>query len=263
MVDILQKKLVVFDLDGTLTESKVVIDEEMTTLLRDLLAFLPVAIIGGGSYEQFQKQFVVAFPANDAHAGNLFLFPTCSTQFYRNVRGTWTQVYAEFLPEDQKQKIRDAFAEAFREINYQAPEKTYGDIIEDRKTQLTFSVFGQDVVAVLGDEGLRLKDAYFKEHDDVRRNLRDAVARLLPDFEVRLGGLTSVDVTRKGIDKGYGIRQIEKILKISIANMVFVGDALYEGGNDAPARDAGADSIQANGPTETKKLVRQWLDKLK
>ncbi len=256
-------RITVFDLDGTLTESKVVIDEEMTNLLRELLAHRSVAIIGGGSYEQFQKQFVVAFPADDEHADNLFLFPTCSTQFYRNANGLWNQVYAEYLPDDAKQRIREAFAKAFVEIGYQPPAQTYGDVIEDRKTQLTFSVFGQDVIAVLGDEGLRMKTAYFHEHDDVRRSLRDALERLLPDFEVRLGGLTSVDVTPKGIDKGYGVRQIEKILQVPMANMVFVGDALYEGGNDAPARDAGVDAIQASGPTETKKLVSEWLQVLR
>ena len=48
----------------------------------------------------------------------------------------------------------------------------------------------------------------------------------LPEFEVRLGGLTSIDVTKKGIDKAYGIRQVKKRLSVPIKEMAYVGDAL-------------------------------------
>ena len=42
------KKLIVFDLDGTLAESKSSLDGEMAVLLRDLLGIVKVAIISGG-----------------------------------------------------------------------------------------------------------------------------------------------------------------------------------------------------------------------
>ena len=70
----------------------------------------------------------------------------------------------------------------------------------------------------------------------------------LPAFEVRRGGLTSIDVTQKGIDKAYGVRQIEKVLKIPIKEMVFIGDALYPGGNDAAAKKTGVQTIATKRP---------------
>ena len=49
------KKLVIFDLDGTLAESKSPVDAEMAELLRGLLAVAKVAIISGGDWPQFEK----------------------------------------------------------------------------------------------------------------------------------------------------------------------------------------------------------------
>ncbi|MDB2497399.1 hypothetical protein N9X25_09665 [Verrucomicrobiales bacterium] len=49
------KKLIVFDLDGTLAESKSPLDEEMAALLCLLLSLIKVAIISGGDWTQFKK----------------------------------------------------------------------------------------------------------------------------------------------------------------------------------------------------------------
>ena len=78
---------------------------------------------------------------------------------------------------------------------------------------------------------------------------------LIPEFSVRLGGTTSIDVTRQGIDKGYGIGKLRDILGVAISEMIFVGDALFPGGNDYPAKQAGAVSIQVRDPNETKRVI--------
>jgi hypothetical protein len=72
---------------------------------------------------------------------------------------------------------------------------------------------------------------------------------------VRLGGTTSVDVTKPGIDKAYGIAKLRDTLGITISEMIFVGDALFPGGNDYPAKQAGVESIQVRDPNETKRFV--------
>ena len=70
---------------------------------------------------------------------------------------------------------------------------------------------------------------------------------------MRLGGTTSIDVTKPGIDKAYGIRKLRDTLGIAIEEMIFVGDALFPGGNDYPAREAGVVSIEVRDPNETKR----------
>jgi phosphomannomutase len=72
---------------------------------------------------------------------------------------------------------------------------------------------------------------------------------------VRLGGTTSIDVTKPGIDKGYGIQKLRDTLGIAVAEMLFIGDALFPGGNDYPAKKAGAESIQVRDPEESKQVI--------
>ena len=86
-----------------------------------------------------------------------------------------------------------------------------------------------------------------------------AVGKRLPGLEVHAAGFTTIDVTRKGIDKAYGVRQIEKYLHVPIKNMVFVGDALFPGGNDYAAKRTGVQCIPVRNPEDTKKVIKKIL----
>ena len=76
---------------------------------------------------------------------------------------------------------------------------------------------------------------------------------MIKGFSVNLGGTTSIDITKPGIDKAYGIRKLRDILGIAIEEMIFVGDAIFPGGNDYPAKQAGVVSIRVRDPEETKR----------
>ncbi|PIY60051.1 HAD family hydrolase, partial [Candidatus Woesearchaeota archaeon CG_4_10_14_0_8_um_filter_47_5] len=91
------KKIVIFDLDGTLTPSKSAADPEMIALLGKLLEKKKVAVISGGSFSQFKKQLVSVLTCTEEQLRNLYLFPTCSTTMYRYHEGAWHQEYAEIL----------------------------------------------------------------------------------------------------------------------------------------------------------------------
>src|SRR3989338_5523646 len=107
------KKLIVFDLDKTLSLSKQPMDDEMAGLLRALLDAKKVAVISGGSFKQFQKQFVPKL--TDGRLENLFLFPTCGSAFYRYGKTGWENVYTETLSPAEKQKIHGAYEKMFVE----------------------------------------------------------------------------------------------------------------------------------------------------
>jgi hypothetical protein len=92
-----------------------------------------------------------------------------------------------------------------------------------------------------------------------RQQIKALLETLIPGFSVRLGGTTSIDVTQPGIDKGYGVRKLRDILGIAIPRMMFVGDALFPGGNDYPAKEAGVVSIQVRDPDETKRVIEAVL----
>ena len=88
-----------------------------------------------------------------------------------------------------------------------------------------------------------------------RKKIKALLDKLIPEFSVRLGGTTSVDVTKPGIDKAYGIRKLRDILGIAIDEMIFIGDALFPGGNDYPAEQAGVVSIRVRDPNESKRVI--------
>lgn len=249
-------KLVIFDLDGTLTESKSNIDDATARLLAELLQKIRVAVISGAWMPQYRRQFLSRFHIPPALLKNLFLFPTNSTVFYCYDRG-WNIVYEYKLAKEEKEKILKAFRDAFRKVGYVPPKKTYGKVIEDRLTQVSFSALGQDVVRRLGARGIEMKAAWGKL--PWRKKIARELKKHLPEFSVRLGGLSTIDITRKGIDKAYGVRKILKELGVKKSESLFIGDALYPGGNDEPAKRTGVRCIQVSGPKETKKLIRKFL----
>ena len=98
------KRLVIFDLDGTLAESKASLDAEMATLLARLLEIVKVAVISGGAWAQFEKQ-VLSYLPHDQRLKDLSLLPTCGTKFYR-YDGAWQKLYSEDFSADEKEKNR-------------------------------------------------------------------------------------------------------------------------------------------------------------
>jgi hypothetical protein len=231
-------------------------DIEMSGLLARLLASKKVAVIGGGKYMLFKQQLLATLQCPKELLKNLFLFPTTSTAFYR-YRGGWKVVYEHVLSKRTRARIVRAFSDVFRDVDYRHPQKTYGKIVEDRGTQVTFSALGQDIVTVLGKKrGVALKDAWRRKYTPVKMNMARLLAKRLPDLEVHAAGYTSIDVTQKGIDKAYGVRQIQKHLNIPIRNMVFVGDALFPGGNDYAARRTGISCVAVRNPEDTKRFIR-------
>jgi len=238
------KRLVVFDLDGTLAESKAAIDAEMAQLLAGLLGIAKVAVISGGAWQQFEDQ-VLAHLLRDEGLENLSLLPTCGTRFYRYRTG-WELLYAEDFTAAERQKIFNSLQQAIK-LTVGTAGRVWGEIIEDRGSQITFSALGQ--LAPL--EAKQKWDPDFAK----RKKLQAVLETLIPEFSVQLGGATSIDVTQHGINKGYGIRKLQEILGISIAQMVFVGDAVFPGGNDYPAKEAGTLSIQVKDPHETKRVI--------
>lgn len=238
-------KLIVFDLDGTLAESKSSIDAEMSMLLGALLGIVKVAVISGGNWPQFQKQVLSKLP-HDAHLKNLSILPTCGTKFYKYEVG-WEKLYAEDFTDEQKKKIIGSLTKAIGLSGFK-PGKLWGEEIEDRGSQITFSALGQKAPL---EEKKRWDPDFCK-----RKKIKAILDKLIPEFSIRMGGATSIDVTKPGIDKAYGIRKLRDILGISLKEMIFIGDALFVGGNDYPAEEAGVVSIPVGGPSETKPVTK-------
>ena len=238
------KSLIIFDLDGTLAESKSALDAEMAALLGRLLRVVKVAIISGGAWPQYEEQVLSNLPSGDI-LKKLSLLPTCGTKFYR-FDGAWRSLYSEDFSADEKLSIVSALNRAL-DLSGLRAEKHWGDVIEDRGSQITFSAMGQE--APLDEK--KKWDPSFEKREKISAILKP----LIPDFSVQIGGSTSIDVTRPGIDKGYGVRKLQETLGVAIRRMIFVGDAIFPGGNDYPAKQTGVTSIAVRDPHETKRVI--------
>lgn len=247
------KKVIAFDLDDTLAISKGPVSDDMAAVLAVLLEKYDVCIISGGRFEQFKSQVVDRLEAPEHLLGKLHLMPTCGTRYYRydELEHEWQLQYAEDLTEAQRHTIVKTIEARAKELGMWA-EHTYGPIIEDRLSQITYSALGQ---LAPPEEKYKWAEKFAEE----KKILREKVEQDLPGLEVRLGGSTSIDVTRIGIDKAYGMRKLMEAIDVSMDEILFIGDKLLEGGNDYPVKAMGIDTLEVNSFTTTPYVVRGIL----
>ncbi|OGL31433.1 HAD family hydrolase [Candidatus Saccharibacteria bacterium RIFCSPHIGHO2_12_FULL_42_8] len=245
----MSKKLIAFDLDDTLAITKSPMNDRMSELLVKLLEKYEVCIISGGKYGQFKTQVLEKLATDHLHLRKLHLMPTCGTRYYRydEIEDSWKLQYAEDLSDKQKQHVIDVLEKVAKELGVWR-DKTWGPIIEDRGSQITYSALGQ-----LAPPEEKYKWA--EENAELKKEFRSRVAIQTPELEVRLGGSTSIDITRPGIDKAYGMNKLITEMQISRDDVLFIGDRLEEGGNDYPVKVMGIDTIAVEKWQETALII--------
>jgi HAD superfamily hydrolase (TIGR01484 family) len=223
----------------------------MAEVLCKVLAKHKLAVISGASYKQFQKQFLPFLHCPGEILENLYLFPANGTACYRydNLNNAW-QVYDEKMTSEEKEKIFSGFKKALAESGVDVANP-YGDLVEDRGGQVTFSGRGQEAP-------LEVKEKWDPDQKK-RRKIVEILEKEIPEFEIKIGGATSIDVTHKGIDKAYAIGKIEQFLPADKGDVIFLGDALFPGGNDSSAREAGVQCISVSGPKDAEKVLTDIL----
>ena len=245
--------MIAFDLDGTLAVTKSPISDSMAELLRGLLRPYEVCVISGGAFEQFTKQLIERLNASAEQLSRLHIMPTSGTKYFRfDVPGnTFVQQYSEDLALEARSRITEVLTTGAKALGYWE-SKPWGPIIEDRGTQVTFSALGQDAPA---------DDKYAWDPDGTKKKLlRDFAAPRLPDFEVHIGGTTSVDVTNTGIDKAYGMNKLMTTVGLTKDEILFFGDQLEAGGNDYPVKSVGIDTIQVRGWEDTALAIHAIIE---
>lgn len=246
-------KLVFFDLDKTLADPKSAITPEMSKEVAKLLEKTLVSVISGGDFPQYQTQFLDNLNVEHELFNKLHLLPTCGTQYYKydDKLKKWSVVYQEPISQEGVKKILKVFNDLVIEerIN-ELPQ--YGERIENRaNSQITLSILGQQAPKEVK-----------KDYDPDKTKRLKMIAKikpLLPEFEIAIGGATSIDITKPGVNKAYGIRKLSEILEIDFSDMIYVGDDLQEGGNDYPARSTGVRCIETSGPEETLEIIKNLI----
>ncbi len=247
---------IAFDLDDTLAPSKSRVPDELGHLLMEIARHIPVCVISGGAFPQFEAQLLGALHGAPEEFANLHLMPTCGTKYFTYASGRWAMVYSEDLTADEVARATAALEREARDLGLWEPaERTFGERIENRGSQVTFSALGQEAP-------VDLKHAW--DADGRKREaLRERIQKDLPDLEVRAGGSTSIDVTRRGIDKAYGIREFARIIGVDFPDILFVGDRLEPGGNDFPVIALGVATRAVTGPDDTTAFAQDFVASLR
>ncbi|KAI0147268.1 HAD-superhydrolase, subIIB family protein [Xylariaceae sp. FL1272] len=245
--------LVAFDLDGTLAESKQALKDSMSAALAELLSVAHVAVISGGDWPQFQKQ-VASRLGSDADLSKLWLMPTTGTKLYTRETGDWAPIYAELFSEEKRKEIVDAFNASLEATGF-APEQTWGERIEDRGSQITFSALGQEAPI----HAKKTWDPDFAKRKVIQADLRQR----LPGLSINMGGATSIDITKEGVDKGYALKRLASVSGIPLEEMMFIGDAIFPGGNDYPAKEVGVKTVLVRDPEDTLTAIASIVNCLK
>jgi hypothetical protein len=226
-----------FDLDGTLTRSRITITEEMKGALRALTASgRDVIIVSGAQKSRLDEQgdrFPCVYLAqNGNHA---YALPDGK------------DIWRDELPASEKAEIMKHVASIPRTWAV----KDESDLVEDRGSQISYSLLGHH-------EELERKEA-FDPGGAKRVELLKKYPLVSDAVEVKIGGTTTFDYFKKGRTKGHNVARYVEMSKWKKEECVYVGDALFPGGNDEAVVGV-IDVKQVGGPDDTAEFTRAILE---
>lgn len=241
---------IAFDLDETLTPSKQPMTPEMADSVCCLTKIMPIAIVSGATHERFLKQVVQYL--DSAILPRVTLYPTCGAASYIYKNGFWIPLYERKISAEEASRITSILENTAAEIGLLDNTKVWGPRTEWRGSQVTLSALGQDAP---------YEEKFGWDKDKKKRlHLRELLLPQLPEYDIALGGTTSVDIVEKGIDKAHAVNKFAEQLKVPVENIMYVGDDLAPGGNDyVVAEKTTAMTRSVRSPSDTLELIQELL----
>ncbi len=195
-----------FDVDGTLTPSRLSIDPEFKDFFLKWIKGKKVYLVTGSDYgkseEQLGREILESVTLCYNNAGNLH----CSEG---------REIYK--LDWNPPQALLNFLNQLLKESPY--PLRT-GTHIEHRIGMINFSIVGRDCTYEQ-----RLDYNRYDTETQERRKICEMIMKKFPDLEASIGGQISVDIYPKGKNKG-------QVVDFLCGPIVFFGDRTEPGGND-------------------------------
>ena len=237
-----QKICFVFDIDGTLTEPREEITNEMFELFSSWSANRQCFVSTGSDFKKTKEQI-------GQKTLNCFdLIFCCMGNETRDSNGEILRRVNFILENELKSDLDDLLLKS--EFPYRA-----GTHVEPRTGMINFSIVGRDAT-------LEQRKEYFewdKKHKE-RESLAIFINNKYPGLEASIGGSISIDIIKKGYDKG----QIVHILQdLGAKKIVYVGDRCFPGGNDygvvreLKKSDLAFEWYNVSGPKDTLRLIKE------
>ena len=204
----------IFDVDGTLTPSRGIIDEKFKQFFNEFCRSNPVYLVTGSDKPKTVEQI-----GEDTY--NL-----CERVYQCSGSDVW----------DAKTNILKSgwalpdLARTFLiSCEYESPfSLRTGNHIEERPGMVNFSIVGRNATAEQ-----RAKYVAYDTFENERITIANAFNIMFPDLQATVGGETGIDIAPRGANKSQILRDFKEDDTIH-----FYGDAMFEGGNDKPLADA-------------------------
>ncbi len=241
----IKPQALMLDLDETLAPNFQAPDDAMIERIEHMLSRIPVAIITGASYDRVYSH--VAARIKPELRFNLYLFPTSSAEGYRFKDGAWHKEYAHEFSQEESEYVLRAIEQSAVDTGILNGYTPRGQQYFNRSTQIAYTFLGIDATQ---------DDKYSWDQDGAkRRHFLEILAKKLPAYEVHIGGRTSIDITKKDITKAHGVGIFSQWTHIPPQAILYIGDALFPGGNDAVVIPTGVHTTHTSGPAETAYLL--------
>jgi len=251
--------LILFDVDGTLTEARAPISTAMLQTLRQLCRYAEIGFLTGSGLEYIKQQLWPAL--NDPVIKNSCHLLPCNGTEYLIIDGFDEVIFKPISKEDMRMEIEEEeFLMLMRILcqlqgivanQYDIP--LTGNHIQNRGSMINWCPIGRSAPredrAVFKnlDETFRIREEYIEI-------LREQIKVNNIDVVIKLGGDTSFDIYPKGWDKTYALKHFEG----DEWNFWFVGDRCSPSGNDYEIFSLLKDSGQAfetGSPAETMEII--------
>ena len=242
MIDRNKIKLVVFDLDGTLTQHKVKLEPENRAVLDELGKKYKLLMAGAGECFRIFNQ-MNGYPIDIIGCYGMQLGE------YDDKSGTLVIKYTKSFPCDRESVERRAalFREKYGFTDYA------GDSVQYYPT-------GGITLALLGTDAKLPEKLAFDPTRVRRRAVYRDVCEMFPDFTVFIGGTSSFDMAPAPYDKYYALDKYCAEHGYSHDEVVFFGDDYGEGGNDSPVFNSDIAFIKVDDYTRFGEYASPLLD---
>ena len=239
-------RIYIFDIDGTLTPSRLRMTEEFAKFFDKWSSENKYYLVTGSDLDKTKEQLPIAY-IDRAEA----IFTCCGNQMWRDNESIY----------DNKFKVPRKLNKLLGTImsNSQYPYR-YGNHIEDRGSMVNFSIVGRDCTQEQREE-------YFEwdKQSLERKIIANAIKEKFPDLDAVLGGQISIDIYPKGMDKSQVFDIIEQERLVNPDEYIFIGDRTKKGGNDYPLAKLmdetdDCSSYHTTGWKETQNILESLID---
>ncbi|KAK2465078.1 hypothetical protein APHAL10511_002886 [Amanita phalloides] len=241
------KKLLLFDVDGTLSLARQPATQEMIYILRALRKKFAIGFLGGSDMVKITEQLSVE--GSDAIQDFDYAFAENGLTAYKFGKPLQSQSFIKFVGEDRYKVLVNFILQYLAGMDIPIKRGTF---IEFRNGMINVSPIGRNATI---QERLDFQ-AYDKQHG-VRASFVKVLQEKFADYGLTfaIGGQISFDVFPNGWDKTYALRHVENE---GFEEIHFFGDKTYEGGNDYEIyNDPRTVGHTVSSPAETIRILKE------